>query len=46
MLPLLIGGGEFVLVVILGAIFVFVLAVYLFFRRTMVSFREGMNEGR
>ena len=39
-------GGEFILVVILGAIFLFVLAVYLFLRRTVTSFREGMNERR
>jgi hypothetical protein len=39
-------SGEFILVVILGAIFLFVLAIYLLLRRTVTSFREGMNEGR
>jgi hypothetical protein len=42
----LVTGGELILVVTLGVVFLFVIAIYLFVRRTIASFREGIDEGR
>lgn len=37
---------DFVLVAIIGVILLFIFAVYLMLRRTLLAFSEGMREGR